>query len=87
MLQVLLKNCVSLTVGEGSSTITTRFGSDAIVRAASLHRFIDAAREALQSDNADVVLKVEDIEFLSGHDLETFLEKHRLDAATGEVEQ
>jgi len=36
---------------------------------------------------ADVVLRVEDVRFQSGHDLETFAEKQRLDVATGDVEQ
>jgi hypothetical protein len=86
-LQVTLANGVSLSVGEGSAAITTRFGSDAAIRAADLRRFIDAGREALQNPTADVVLRVEDLRFQSGHDLETFLEKHRLDAGSGEIEQ
>jgi hypothetical protein len=86
-LQVTLANGVSLSVGEGSAAITTRFGSDATIRAADLRRFIDAGREALQNPTADVVLRVEDLRFQSGHDLETFLEKHRLDAGSGEIEQ
>jgi hypothetical protein len=84
---VTLKNGVSLSVGEGSAAIMTRFGSDAVIRAADLRTFIDAARAVLQNPVADVVFKVEDINFLSGHDLETFLEKNHLDAAAGEVEQ
>jgi len=86
-LQVHLAGGVSLSVGEGSTAITTRFGSDAKIQAADLRRFIDAGREALQNPTADVVLKIEDLLFHSGHDLETFLEKHKLDAAAGEVEQ
>ncbi len=37
-LQVTLANGVSLSVGEGSAAITTRFGSDATIRAADLRR-------------------------------------------------
>ncbi len=86
-LQVTLASGVSLSVGEGSAAITTRFGSDAAIHAADLRRFIEAGREALQNPTADVVLRVEDLRFQSGHDLETFLEKHKLDAASGEIEQ
>jgi hypothetical protein len=49
--------------------------------------FIDAARDALVNPGADVVLRLEEVQFLSGHDLETFLEKQKLNVATGEVEQ
>ena len=86
-LQVTLANGVSLSVGEGATNITTRFGSDATIKAGDLRRFIEVAREALQNPVADVVLRVEDFQFLSGHDLETFLERNKIDAAAGEVEQ
>lgn len=86
-LQVTLTGGVSLSVGEGSAAITTRFGSDAAIHGSDLRRFIDAGREALQNPTADVVIRVEDLRFQSGHDLENFLEKHKLDAASGEVEQ
>ncbi len=86
-LQVKLAGGVSLSVGDGSSAITTRFGSDATIQAADLRSFIDAGREALHNPAADVLLRIEDLLFQSGHDLETFLEKQKLDAAAGEVEQ
>jgi hypothetical protein len=86
-LQVKLASGVSLSVGEGAAAITTRFGSDARIQAADLRRFIEAGREALQNPTADVLLRIEDLLFRSGHDLETFLEKQKLDAAAGEVEQ
>lgn len=85
--QVTMANGVTLSVGEGSAAVTTRFGSDAAIHAADLRTFIAAAREALQNPTADVVLRIEDLQFQSGHDLEAFLEKHKLDAAAGEVEQ
>ena len=78
---------VSLTIGEGARAITTRFGSDTAIPGAVIRTFIDAAREALMNPTADVVLRVEDMSFQSGHDLETFAEKQRLDVASGEVEQ
>lgn len=86
-MQVKLASGVSLSVGEGSAAITTRFGSDAKIQAADLRRFIDAGREALQNPIADVVLRIEDLLFQSGHDLETFMEKQKINAAAGEVEQ
>ena len=86
-LQVKLASGVALTVGEGSAAITTRFGSDAKINAGDLRSFIEAGRNALQNPTADVLLRIEDLLFQSGHDLETFLEKQKLDAAAGEVEQ
>lgn len=86
-LQIKLANGVALSVGEGANAISTRFGSDAKISAADLLRFIEAGREALQNPTADVVLRIEDLLFQSGHDLETFLEKRKLSAAAGEVEQ
>jgi hypothetical protein len=85
--EVALANGVALSVGEGSAAITTRFGSDATIHGSDLRKFITAAREALQNPTADVVLRIEDLQFQSGHDLEAFLAKHKLDAASGEVEQ
>ena len=86
-LQVKLASGVSLSVGEGSAAITTRFGSDATINAGDLRSFIEAGRNALQNPTADVLLRIEDLQFQSGHDLETFLEKQKLSAAAGEVEQ
>jgi len=86
-LQVKLANGVALSVGEGATAISTRFGSDAKITAADVRRFIEAGREALQNPTADVVLRIEDLLFQSGHDLEAFLEKRKLSAAAGEVEQ
>lgn len=85
--QAKLGGGVSLTVGEGATAVTTRFGSDAIIRAEDIEAFITAARTALGKDKADVVLRVEDLAFTSGHDLETFLAARGIEAGTGEVEQ
>ena len=43
--------------------------------------------EILQNETADVVLRLEDVRFLSGHDLETFAQKQRIDVGTGDIEQ
>jgi hypothetical protein len=86
-LEVKLASGVVLSVGEGSAAITTRFGSDATINAGDLRSFIEAGRNALQNPMADVLLRIEGLQFHSGHDLETFLEKQKLDAAAGEVEQ
>jgi hypothetical protein len=86
-LQVNLANGVALSVGEGSTAISTRFGSDAKITAADLRRFIDAGRDALQNPTADVILRIEDLLFQSGHDLESFLEQRKLSATAAEVEQ
>ena len=87
-LQATLAGGVSLTIGEGAKAITTRFGSDTAIQVAVIRAFIDAARNALMNPTADVVLRVEELEFQSGHDLETFIDKQKLDdVATGEVEQ
>lgn len=86
-LQATLAGGVSLTIGEGARAITTRFGSDTAIQGAVIRAFIDEARNALMNPTADVVLRLEDVSFQSGHDLETFVEKQRLDVATGDVEQ
>ena len=65
----------------------TRFGSDTVMDSPTVRAFIEAARNALQNETADVVLRLEDVKFLSGHDLETFAEKQRIDVAAGDVEQ
>jgi len=86
-LQATLAGGVSLTIGEGARAITMRFGSDTIIQGDVIRRFIDEARNALMNSAADVVLRVEDVSFQSGHDLESFLEKQKLDVAPGEVQQ
>ena len=86
-LQTTLAGGVSLTIGEGARAVTTRFGSDTSIQGAVIRTFIDDARDALANPTADVVLKVEELQFQSGHDLEMFLEKQKLDIGTGEVEQ
>ena len=85
--RAMLAGGVSLTVGEGARAITTRFGSDTVVPGPVIRKFIEEARNALAYPTADVLMRVEDISFVLGHDLEIFLEKQRIDAATGEVEQ
>lgn len=78
---------ISLTVGEGSRTVSTRFGTDTEVKAEDIETFIAAARTALRNETAEVVLRVDDLVFGSGHDLETFLQKLDIDPEAGEVEQ
>ena len=84
---VRLGGAPSVTVGEGARSITTRFGSDTLVRAEDIESFITAARAALGNETADVVLTVHDLLFSSGHDLEAFLQKLGIELAAGEVEQ
>jgi hypothetical protein len=86
-LQVTLAGGVSLTIGEGAHSIVTRFGSETAIQGSVIRTFIDEARNALMNPTADVVLRVEDLSFQSGHDLETFAEKQKLDMSTGDVEQ
>jgi hypothetical protein len=86
-LQAKLAGGVALTIGEGTQAVTTRFGSDTVIDGPTVRAFIDAARNALQNETADVVLRLEELKFLSGHDLETFAEKQRIDIASGDVEQ
>ncbi|MDX1982043.1 MAG: anti-phage-associated DUF499 domain-containing protein [Bryobacteraceae bacterium] len=78
---------VSLTVGEGAKAVSMRFGSETSIQGTIVRKFIDEAREALGNPTADVVLRLEDVKFPSGHDLETFAEKQRVDVGAGEVEQ
>jgi Protein of unknown function (DUF499) len=86
-LQAKLAGGVALTIGEGTQAVITRFGSDTVIDGLTVRAFIDAARNALQNETADVVLRLEDLRFLSGHDLETFAERQRIDVGTGDVEQ
>ena len=84
---VKLSGGVSLTVGEGAQTVSTRFGTDATIRADDIETFITVARQALGNDTSDVVLVVHGLDFASGHDLETFLTKLGIEIGPGEVEQ
>lgn len=78
---------VAVTVGEGAKAIYTRFGSDLAIGGPVIRSVIEHARETLANPNADVLLRLEDIGFNSGHDLETFVEKHHLEVATGDLDQ
>src|SRR5262249_30566542 len=49
---------VSLTVGSGARTVTTRFGADATISAIDVETFIAAARHALVDEAAEVFLRV-----------------------------
>ncbi len=82
-----LTSGVAVTVGEGTRAIFTRFGSDISIGGGVIRSFIEQARETLANPIADVLLRLEDVSFNSGHDLETFAEKHRLDIAPGDVDQ
>ena len=75
-MHVIFAGGVSLTVGDGATAVTTRFGSDAVVKPDDVEAFIALAREALANPLADVVLRIEDFHFISGHDLETFVSRH-----------
>jgi hypothetical protein len=86
-LNVKLSGGVSLTVGDGNRSVATRFGSDAVIRADDIEAFITAARLALGNETADVVLRIDDLEFGSGHDLETFLQRLGIEPSPGEVDQ
>lgn len=78
---------VSLTIGEGAKAITMRFGSDIPLHGRDIRPFIEKARETLNDDKADVVLRVNEVAFSSGHDLEVFAEKQRIEIGTGDVDQ
>jgi Protein of unknown function (DUF499)/Fn3 associated len=86
-MSVKLAGGVSLMIGEGARSVSTRFGTDATIKAEDIEAFIVDARKALGNETAEVVLKVDGLEFGSGHDLEVFLEKLRLETAPEEVEQ
>ncbi len=86
-LGVKLSGGISLTVGDGNRAIITRFGSDALVKAEDLEAFITAARNALGNPAAEVSLRLDDLQFSSGHDLETFLQKLSINPEPGEVQQ
>jgi hypothetical protein len=85
--QVRLGGGISLTVGAGAAAITTRFGSDTVIAAEFAHNLIGIYRDALSSPTADVVLRAEELEFTSGHDLEKFAEELGIDIRPGEIEQ
>lgn len=78
---------VTVEIGEGSRNVVTRFGSDSILTADHLDRFITTARQAIGDETAEVRINFRDIQFLSGHDLEEFAKKLNLEVSAGEVEQ
>jgi hypothetical protein len=86
-LGVRLAGGISLTVGEGNRAITTRFGSDVVVKAEDIEQFIAIARQALGNETAEVSLRLNELHFSSGHDLEVFLHRLEINPEPGEVEQ
>ncbi len=78
---------IHLEVGKGAKNATTRFGSESIVSAEDLERFIVLARESIGDSAADVKITCKEVRFASGHDLETFIAGIGIDVAAGEVEQ
>ena len=78
---------VSLTVGEGLKTAGVRFGSGVSVKCEVVHEFIQLAKNALADERAHVVMKIEALEFNSGHDLEAFAAKENLNIESGDVQQ
>jgi hypothetical protein len=86
-MSVKLSGGVSLTVGNGARTVTTRFGADATISAIDVETFIAAARHALGDEAAEVLLRVDGLDFGSGHDLESFLQKLGIEPEAAEVEQ
>jgi hypothetical protein len=86
-MSVKLSGGVSLTVGTGAKTVTTRFGADATISAVDVESFVAAARHALGDEAAEVLLRVEGLDFGSGHDLESFLHKLGIEPEAAEVEQ
>jgi hypothetical protein len=78
---------VILTIGDGTTSLSARFGSDAVVTAEEVERFIAACRAALGDPAAEVRLTCPDIHFTSGHDLETLLRELGIETTSGEIEQ
>jgi len=86
-LGVKLGGSISLTVGEGNRAITTRFGSDLMVTAENIEAAIAVARQTLGNEAAEVSLRIDEMQFASGHDLEAFLHKLEINPEPSEVEQ
>jgi hypothetical protein len=78
---------VNVEIGAGAKNVVTRFGSESVIAAEHMEAFISAARVALGDVTAEVKLTVGDVQFQSGHDLETFLAKVGVEVGAGEVEQ
>lgn len=78
---------IQIEVGKGAKNATTRFGSESIISAEDVERFITLAREAIGESAADVKISFKEISFASGHDLETFVAGIGIDVGMGEVEQ
>jgi hypothetical protein len=77
----------ALTIGDGARSVSIRFGTETRVRPADIEAFISLSRQVLGNESADVVLNIKSLDFASGHDLEAFLTKSRIEVAAGEVEQ
>ncbi len=64
-----------------------RFGSESLVTAEMVEKFVETARAALEDPTADVHLTFSNASFPSGHDLDAFLAAMEIDAPPSEVEQ
>jgi hypothetical protein len=78
---------VSVEIGQGAKNVVTRFGSESELSVERLEAFIAAARRALEDDAAEVKLSIGDVQFQSGHDLESLLTKLGVAVEAGEIEQ
>ncbi|WP_411902305.1 anti-phage-associated DUF499 domain-containing protein [Methylorubrum thiocyanatum] len=82
-----LGGTVSAEVGKGARNVATRLGTEASTTPDVIERIIEAAREALGDDAADVRLTFKEASFPTGHDLKAFAKGLGIDPKPEEVEQ
>ncbi|MBN1335625.1 MAG: DUF499 domain-containing protein [Deltaproteobacteria bacterium] len=78
---------VSTEVGGGAENASARFGSATSVAPAKLEELVKVLRGSLGQDDAEVRLKVQAIDFLTGRDLLAFACERDIELGPNEVEQ
>ncbi len=84
--QVTLRG-MSIEVGQGAKSITSRLGSETEITAETLEQLITVMRLAIGDDMAEVKINAQSVQFQMGADLESFLRELGLEVTQTEVEQ
>ncbi|NJN57314.1 MAG: hypothetical protein HC879_07315 [Leptolyngbyaceae cyanobacterium SL_5_9] len=78
---------MSIEVGQGAKSITSRLGSETEITAETLEQLITVMRLAIGDDMAEVKINAQSVQFQMGSDLESFLRELGLEVTQTEVEQ
>ncbi|MCP4698689.1 MAG: DUF499 domain-containing protein [Gammaproteobacteria bacterium] len=80
-------NGATLEVGRGDKSAVLRFGNDSEIQPAALENLIEALREALGDDTAEVRINIRAVRFSSGHNLHEYMGEYNITPEPGQIEQ